>query len=57
VGDPGEYPVLEPNDAGNASATAVVAVPRDRDAVYHVDIHQGEDDPTVVGCGDLQKSF
>jgi hypothetical protein len=57
VGDPGSYPVLEPDDVGNASATAVLSVPLDPDAEYHVDIHQSEDDPTVVGCGDLQKSF
>ena len=57
VGDPAAYPALEPNDAGNASATAVLAVPLDADAEYHVDVHQSGDDPTVVGCGDLQKSF
>lgn len=57
VGDPGSYPVLEPDDAGNASATATMAVPLDPDAEYHVDVHQSEDDPTVVGCGDLRKSF
>ncbi|HJU85819.1 MAG TPA: hypothetical protein VJ788_00415 [Gemmatimonadota bacterium] len=57
AGDPSAYPVLEPDDAGNASATAVLSVPLDPDAEYHVDIHQSEDDPTVVGCGDLQKSF
>ncbi|HET6360694.1 MAG TPA: hypothetical protein VFH11_01395 [Gemmatimonadota bacterium] len=57
VGDPGSYPVLEPNDTGNASATAVLAVPLDPGAEYHVDVHQSEDDATVVGCGDLQESF
>ncbi len=57
VGDPGSYPALEPDDAGNASATATMAVPLDPDAEYHVDVHQSEDDPTVVGCGDLRKSF
>lgn len=57
VGDPGSYPSLEPDDAGYASATATMVVQLDPDAEYHVDIHQSEDDPTVVGCGDLQKSF
>lgn len=57
VGDPGAYPNLEPDETGNASATAVLMVPLDPDAEYHVDVHQSEDDPTVVGCGDLQKSF
>ena len=57
VGDPGAYPALEPDDAGNASATAVLVVPLDPAAEYHVDVHQSGDDPTVVGCGDLQKSF
>lgn len=57
VGDPEAYPVLEPNDTGSASATAVLSVPLDPDAEYHVDVHQSEDDSTVVGCGDLQRSF
>lgn len=57
VGDPGAYPALEPNDTGNASATAILGVPLDPDAEYHVDVHQSEDDPTVVGCGDLRRSF
>lgn len=57
VGDPGSYPLLEPDEAGSASATATMAVALEPDAEYHVDIHQSEDDPTVVGCGDLQKSF
>jgi hypothetical protein len=57
VGDPEAYPALEPNDTGSASATAVLSVPLDPDAEYHVDVHQSEDDSTVVGCGDLQRSF
>ncbi|HEU4463625.1 MAG TPA: hypothetical protein VFS53_01135 [Gemmatimonadota bacterium] len=57
VGDPQAYPVLEPNDTGNASATAVLGVPLDPDAEYHVDIHQSDEDSSVVGCGDLQRSF
>lgn len=57
VGDPGSYPALQPDDAGNASATAILTAVLDPDAEYHVDIHQSSDDPTVVGCGDLRKSF
>lgn len=57
VGDPGKYPALEPDDNGYASTTARLSVPLDPEAEYHVDIHQSDDDPTVVGCGDLQKSF
>jgi hypothetical protein len=57
VGDPGSYPVLEPDDVGNASATAVLSAGLDPDGEYHVDIHESADDSTVVGCGDLRKSF
>lgn len=57
VGDPSAYPALEPSDAGNASATATLSVPLDPELEYHVDIHQSADDATVVGCGDLRKSF
>jgi hypothetical protein len=57
VGDPGSYPPLEPDEAGNASATATLVVALDPEADYHVDVHQSAEDATVVGCGDLRKSF
>jgi hypothetical protein len=56
VGRAAAYPVLEPNEQGNASATATLNVRLDPDAQYHVDLHQSPEDEEVVGCGDLQKT-
>lgn len=53
VGPADAYPPLEPNDQGNASATAVLNLPLDPDSEYHVDVYQSADDPQVVGCGNL----
>lgn len=53
IGPAEAYPPLEPNDQGNASATAVLNLQLDPDAEYHVDVHQSPDDPEVVGCGNL----
>ena len=53
IGPPDAYPPLEPNDLGNASATAVLNLLLDPDAEYHVDVYQSPDDLEVVGCGDL----
>jgi hypothetical protein len=54
VGRSEAYPALEPNERGNASATASLPLQLDPDAEYHVDIHQSQEDASVVGCGDLQ---
>ena len=56
VGRSEAYPVLEPNEGGNASATASLNLQLDPDAEYHVDIHQSPEDSEVVGCGNLQKT-
>lgn len=56
IGPPGAYPALEPNDGGNASATATLALQLDPDAEYHVDLHLSPEESEVVGCGDLQKT-
>lgn len=53
VGREDAYPLLRPNQRGNASATAALDVRLDPAGQYHVVIHQSEDDDTIVGCGDL----
>lgn len=53
VGPPDAYPALEPNDQGNASATAVLNLSLDPDSEYHVDVYQSAEDSQVVGCGNL----
>lgn len=53
VGTEDEYPALRPNDRGNASATATLPQSLDPGEPYSVAILQGEDDPAIVGCGDL----
>lgn len=53
VGSAAAYPPLEPNERGNASATAVLALQLDPDGDYHVDVYESPDDREVVGCGDL----
>ncbi|HUP21267.1 MAG TPA: hypothetical protein VM778_15120 [Gemmatimonadota bacterium] len=57
VGSPQEYPSLKPNQRGDASATATIAVPLDPDDPYSVQIHQDEDPETLVGCGNLVRSW
>lgn len=53
VGMEDAYPALRPNDRGNASATATLDVALDPEAHYSVAILQGEQDRSIVGCGDL----
>ncbi|MDX1660629.1 MAG: hypothetical protein R3326_02460 [Gemmatimonadota bacterium] len=53
VGREQDYPVLRPNERGNASATATLDVRLDPSADYHVVIHQSDEDHTIVGCGQL----
>lgn len=56
VGRSVAYSELEPNEQGNASATATLNLQLDPDAEYHVDVHQSAEDPQVVGCGDLKRT-
>lgn len=53
VGQEGAFPLLRPDQRGNASATATLDTRLDPEAEYHVVIHQSDTDDTVVGCGDL----
>lgn len=53
VGEEEAYPLLSPNERGNASATATLDVTLDPAAEYHVVLRQSEADDTIVGCGDL----
>jgi hypothetical protein len=56
VGGAGAYPPLEPNASGNASRTAILALMLERDAEYHLDVYESEENMSVVACGDLQRS-
>lgn len=53
VGQEGAFPTLEPDQRGNASATATLDTRLDPAAEYHVVIHQSNTDDAIVGCGDL----
>lgn len=53
IGPSEAYPPLEPNERGNASATAVLNLQLDPDAEYHVDVYQSSEELEVVGCGNL----
>lgn len=53
IGRADAYPLLEPNERGNASGTASLTEVLDPDTDYRVDIHQSIDEETVVGCGEL----
>lgn len=57
VGSPQEYSSLEPNARGDASATATISVLLDPDDLYSIQVHQDEDPETLVGCGDLVRSW
>jgi hypothetical protein len=54
IGGGNDYPVLEPNENGNASGTASLGVTLQKDAEYHVDVYETEEAGVVVACGDLQ---
>ena len=56
VGGESDYPVLEPNDNGNASGTASLPVMLEKGAEYHVDVYETENADVVVACGDLQET-
>lgn len=54
VGSADTYPVLRPDERGNASATATLELALEPDEEYSVHIHDRPDDvDTIVGCGDL----
>ena len=56
VGGAGDYPPLEPNDSGNASRTAILAIMLPLEREYHLDVYESEENMSVVACGDLQRS-
>ncbi|CAN5206901.1 hypothetical protein BH18GEM1_BH18GEM1_17240 [soil metagenome] len=57
VGDSDGYPPLEPNDLGNASATATLAVVLASGEPYSLRIYRSpEDRETIVGCGELEST-
>lgn len=57
VGTADAYPVLTPNELGNASATATLDLTLASDASYALRIFESpEDRETVVGCGELRSS-
>ncbi len=57
VGDSDGYPPLEPNDLGNASATATLAVVLASGEPYALRIYRSpEDRETIVGCGELEST-
>jgi hypothetical protein len=54
VGSAGAYPHLEPNAAGEATATANVAAVLQPGQPYFVNVHASPQDlPTIVACGAL----
>lgn len=53
VGPADAYPLLQPDERGNASATASLAATLDGDEAYHINVHHSLEDPTIVGCGEL----
>jgi hypothetical protein len=57
VGDSDDYPALEPNDLGNASATATLAVVLTSGEPYALRIYQSaEDREKIVACGELEST-
>ena len=56
VGGADDYPPLEPNEGGNASGTAILGVMLARDAEYHLDVYESEENMSVVACGDLRST-
>lgn len=55
VGSADAYPVLTPNELGNASATATLNLTLASDTSYALRVFESpEDRETVVGCGELQ---
>ena len=56
IGSPEAYPILRPNELGNASATITLDRALTADQDYALRIFQSPDDETLVGCGDLLSS-
>lgn len=55
VGSPSAYPVLQPDAAGNATATAQLGITLDAGGSYHINIHQSpERTREIVACGELR---
>lgn len=55
VGAANAYPILEPDDMGDATATANISVRLSPGESYHVNIHQSPTQTgTIVGCGELR---
>ncbi len=57
VGSPEAYPELRPNQTGDASATVILDTALDPTDDYSVQIHQSDDQETLVGCGELQPAL
>lgn len=57
VGSPQEYPSLKPNRGGDASVTTTIGAALDPEDAYSIQVHQDEDPETLVGCGDLVRSW
>jgi hypothetical protein len=57
VGPADAYPLLEPDERGNASASALLDASLDANEAYRVTIHGSLEDPTVVGCGELIRAY
>jgi hypothetical protein len=55
VGDAAAYPVLRPNSAGAANATAAIGVQLVPGESYHVNVHRSAQALNqIIGCGDLR---
>lgn len=56
VGGADEYPVLEPNTGGTATASANIEVALSEDSPYSVNVHRSPTElGVIVACGDLRK--
>lgn len=56
VGSPGAYPVLRPDQAGNANETANLSVALTTGESYYVNIHESPQNPgDIVGCAELRR--
>lgn len=57
IGDAEAYPILRPNERGNASGTTTLDLSLSADKQYALRIYQSpEDRETLVGCGNLQSN-
>lgn len=54
VGEDGDYPRLEVDENGDATASVTVSQALDPTADYHVNVHLADDElETIIACGDL----